>query len=690
VLGPDSTKAVPRTRTLLLEAGVAKLTALVAITFHLRLWRARWSEPFTLGGDASFYLMETRSLGHFGSYLSSPNLGWPFGQSVHDLPQGVDNINWLILKVLYAVSGSVGGAINGFYILSFGAVAATAMAVFRLLGMRRWLAFVLALLYSFAPYHFARSEGHLLLSGYFLVPIGVLLALLMFRSPPLVRRNAAGRVRIDWRSRRSWLVILACVGLASTGSYYLMFSLGLVVIAAALAAATNRSGQRLTPLISAGAIVVVAGFAFALNVSPTLRYMAAHGQNPGVAQRSPIETELYGLRVSQLVLPREQHWVHPLAEIARRSQGKVVPSEPGQQLGAIGAFGFMAMLVAVAAATVGRRRTHLLDDLSRLGVLAIACVLAGTVSGFSVLISAAGMSYIRAWNRISVVIAFVALLAVGCILERLFDRRDGSVVLPIDELELVDAVNAPASTTSSLDPVHGDGTPIATISEISSATSRTAARSPLGRRAVPVMVAVGLLGFGYLDQTGRSDLPQYAAIHQQAGSNGGFFASVASTVGPGGAVFTWPYVGFPEVPDRGGTGAYDQAMGYVYQPDLKWSFGFARGRHPDYPLAFESQPASQWLTSVVAIGFGALVVDRAALTGKGAIPDVEPEVQRVLAKPSMVSADGRYALYDLASFTAKIRAEKSAEELAAIAAKALAEPATEELKALAARALAGS
>ena len=124
----------PRARVLLVESAVSALAALLAVTLHLRLWRARWNEPFALGGDASFYLMEVRSLGRFGTYLSSPSLGWPFGQSVHDLPQGVDNFHWLILKVLYVVSGTTGGAVNLFYVLSSCAVAAMTMILAGLLA----------------------------------------------------------------------------------------------------------------------------------------------------------------------------------------------------------------------------------------------------------------------------------------------------------------------------------------------------------------------------------------------------------------------------------------------------------------------------------------------------------------------------------------------------------------------------
>jgi phosphoglycerol transferase len=608
----------PRPRVLVAESAGAALVSLIAVTLHLRLWRARWSEPFALGGDASFYLMEVRSLGRFGTYLSSPNLGWPFGQSVHDLPQGVDNFHWLILKVLYAVNGTTGGAVNLFYVLSSCAVAAMTMVVTRLFGVRRWLALVMTMLFVFLPYHFARGEGHLLLSGYQLVPLGVLLAASLFGDhPPLVRRNDAGRVRLVWRDRRTWLVMAACAGLASTGAYYMMFSLGLVVIAAALSAITNQPGNRAGPLLAAAVIVVATGFVFALNVSPTILYLARNGANPGVATRSPSETELYGLRISQLFLPREQHRIETLSRIATRSQGKVVPSEGGQQLGVIGAVGLAALLGSVVLAALGKRLRQPFDALSRLGLLALACILAGTVSGFAVFVSAAGMSYIRAWNRISVVIGFMALLAVGLLLEHLLQRR------------------------------------------------------PSIARFAPLL-AVGLLGVGYVDQTSPFDVPPYDAIHAQAQSETAFFQTVATTAGAEGTVFTWPHVPFPEVPDRGGTGAYDQALGYVYQPELKWSYGFTRGRHPDYPLAFEKQPASQWLTSLVAIGFRTLVVDRAALKGINSVPDVEPEVRTQLGEPVTVSADGRYALYDLHPFAAKAEASQGADALKALATRVLA------------------
>ena len=170
------------------EAVAVGAAAFAVVFVQLQLWRAAWDAPFTVGGDATFYLMVVRSLGEHGSYLKNPSLGWPFGQTMYDLPQGVDNLHLLVLRVLAVVTGGPGAAVNCFYVLSFVAVAAVAHVVMRLLGIRWWLSGLIALLYAFMPFHFARNEGHLLLSGYQLVPVAVYIALSMFdKDPPLLR-----------------------------------------------------------------------------------------------------------------------------------------------------------------------------------------------------------------------------------------------------------------------------------------------------------------------------------------------------------------------------------------------------------------------------------------------------------------------------------------------------------------------
>ena len=132
-------------------------------------------------------------------FFTNPDLGWPLGQQVYDLPQSLDNLNLLVLKVLGLVFGDVGTTINVFFVLTFAGVAVSAYLVLRALRVTGPTAFVVALLYTFLPYHFARGVPHLLLSAYWVVPLAVYVMLRVVsdrppftvgaRHPPWLRRS---------------------------------------------------------------------------------------------------------------------------------------------------------------------------------------------------------------------------------------------------------------------------------------------------------------------------------------------------------------------------------------------------------------------------------------------------------------------------------------------------------------------
>jgi hypothetical protein len=594
---------LPRWRTIVAEAiSVAALT-LAAVAVHLQLWRAAWREPWVRGGDADFYLMVARSLGQHGSYLHDPNLGWPFGQSLADLPEGGDNLHLLALRFLAFVTRGPAAAVNIFYLATFAAVALTSHLVLRRLGMSRLGSALGAFVYAFAPYHFLRGEGHLLLSGYEMIPIGVLIALAVWNDPlPLLRSD--GKRGIDLRSRRTWLLIVATIALASTGPYYFVFSMMLIAITAAFHA-MNKASWR--PVAAAALLIAVGVMAFAVNVSPSLLMNLGHGRNAAVGQRSPFETELYGLKISQLFVPREGHRIDVLRRLSDRTQGTEphYQSESGQQLGLIGAVSLAGLLIAGGRQLAGRRRAPPPDDgrsvlLGRLVVMTVACLLIGTVGGISFLVSAGGLRQIRAWNRISIVVAWLTVMAMVIA----FDRGNAWT------------------------------------------RGRWGQRPALLRWAPPLGASL-IAAIAFVDQGGH-DAPAYAQIHAQYASDSAFFASVRARLDAGAAVFNLPYQAFPETSPRAQMGAYDEAAGYLYEPTLKWSFGFMRGRQPDYPLMLEQQPAEQWMTAVAAVGFTGIVIDRNGYSNEQRVQE-ESQITELTGAP-IVSADGHYSFYDLRNY----------------------------------------
>ncbi|HSB88227.1 MAG TPA: hypothetical protein VLD86_18070, partial [Ilumatobacteraceae bacterium] len=596
-----------------------------AVAVHLRSWRAAWREPWTRGGDADFYLMLARGLGDHGSYLHNSHMGWPFGQNLADLPHGSDNLHLLVLRVLAVITGGPASAVNVFFIGTFAAVAFTSHLVLRRFGCSRVASGAGAFVYAFAPYHFLRGEGHLLLSGYEMVPVGVLLAFALLDDPaPLLRTD--GRRGFDMRSRRTWLVVVAAIALASTGPYYFVFSMMLIVLAGSFHALTVRKWR---PILSAALIVGVGVVAFAVNVSPSLLNVLRHGRNTMVAHRSPFETQIYGLKIFQLFVPREGHRIDVLDRAAKRSLGHedFYTAESGQQLGLLGALSLVMILLVGARRLAGRRGGRSGDDsdelvASRLALLVVSCMLIGASGGISFLVSAAGLREIRAWNRISVVIAFFTVIGLAIAID-----RAGRWL-----------------------------------------RHRYASRPGRARRA-PIALAALVVVIAFLDQGGK-DAPAYAAIHAQYTSDSAFFALVHDRLGAGAAVFNLPYQPFPEAHLRNGVGEFDEAVGYIYEPTLNWSFGAMRGRVPDYQAVLETQPTVDWMTSVASVGFSGIVLDRLGYTAS----DLALEESQIgeLAGPAIVSADGHYSFYDLRAFATDVRERLGKAGVEARAARTLA------------------
>jgi hypothetical protein len=596
----------------MLVATVATMLAAVV----LGLWRARWGEPFNYEGDAPYYALLVRTMGRYGTYLTNPHLGWPFGLNLADYPEGGDNAHWAVLAGLQAATGSAITAINVFYVATFATTAGSAHLALRILGIRRATAAVSALLFAFAPYHFARNESHLMLSSYAMVPVAVLLALAVLHGNRLVL--ATERLRIDWRAPRTWAALAAIVALASTGSYYFVFGMMLIGLAAVTRAVTTRT---LRPALTAGVLIGLGLVTFVLNVLPSIIGWFTNGPNEAVATRSAVETELYGLRVAELFLPRDAHRIGALASLATRSHvHTALPSEAGQQLGLVGAIGLVTLLVVLVARVVGS--AHRADDpgsrlLSGLSLIAGASLLLGAIGSLSYLASAVGLRPIRAWNRISIVVEFCALAAVAILIDRL---------------------------------------------------RGIAARRPRRLRRAVAMVPIAVLTVGLFDQTSPADRPNYTVIHKQFTSDREFFQAVADRLPAGTPVYETPYVPFPEG-NSAGVGAYDEGRGFLFQPQLAWSYGFMAGRHPPYPAILEQQAPGQWLAAVAAIGFRGIVVDN---NGYGA-GTINPcgALALLTHYTGLVSRDRRYTFFDLRDYASAIQRTTPPSAVADLAARAL-------------------
>jgi len=635
---PDvhTSELTPRShrRHLALDATVIGGLALLILAAVYHLWDAHFGIPFSYLGpnqsplvyapDAPFYLMMEKSAIDHGWFLTNPSLGYPFGQSLHDIPHGLDNLNLLVLQVLGWVFRNPFTAVNVFFLLTFVGISVAAYLVLRRLGVSRLTGAAIALLYTFLPYHFARGTAHVLLSAYWLVPVAALLLVAVTsEAPPFTRdRDSDDRATRSWkvslRGKSSILYLLACAGLASTGSYYGAITLTLLVPVVIVDYLARRRARALVSGAIAVATIIVV---MVLNLMPTFVYYAEHGRNPDVVKRGPSETEVNGLKISQLVLPTEGHRIHALAEIqAKSTRFSVLDAERGQQLGAIGAAGFVGLLGAVLIAARRRRpddddapRPPPLDDdggpeplaptgevIRVFGIATIVAIIIGATSGISLIIAGIGLSEIRSWNRVSIFIGFFALATVGFGIDWLRRR------LP-----------------------------------------DRAWRTPVTVAALALLVLIGIL-----DQVAPTVVPDYKAAQHRFDSDEKFFAKVERELPKGSAVFNLPYQFFPESGIVNGIGPYDQVRGYLHTDGLEWSWGGVVGTDADWAAAAAQQPSTEELLDrISAVGFSGIVLDRRGDVGEKR----EAGLTDALGPPTFASPDGTQAFWDTREWASDAR-----------------------------------
>ena len=547
-------------------AGLASLGA----TIFLRLWDADVRVPFSYSGDGTLNLTLIKTVMERGWFYENPRLGAPSGQQLYDYPvlsgDGL-HVVFFWLAGLFTADPSV--VMNVFFLLTFPVTAVVTYLVLRRLAVGPEVALVIAVLYTLTPYHFMRGEVHLFLAAYYVVPIGAYLALSVLD----------GRARIGLATG----ALAALVALASGSFYYSAFTVLLVAVAAVLRFFASRDRRAFLP---AGFVVGVILAVSLVQLAPTIVYRVANGTNEEVAKRYWFESENYSLRLTQLLLPVDGHRIDALAS-RKAEYTEQIPQNEGRAatLGIVASVGFLWLLAVVLLAVVGAW-PGVIARYRGIAALTLASVLVGTTGGLATLLAVA-WPQIRAWNRLSIFIAFFALLAVGLLLESLRPRL----------------------------PALGFGALLA-----------------------------GLLVLGALDQTSSFFIPPHAGLAADYRADQSWYRSVERQLGNEASVVQLPHEPFPE-PPLGPRPIYEPAKAYLHTSDARWSWGAMRGRPDDWSALYATRPAAELVPAAREAGFEAIVVDKFAYPDGGAA--TEADLRRVLTTEPERGPEGRYLLWRL-------------------------------------------
>jgi phosphoglycerol transferase len=584
-----------------LYAGGAVLSVVLAGVV-MRLWEGNFSVPFssTLSGDTLYYSAVVKGMIENGWYLHNDQLGMPAGQDLNDYPE-LDNVQYFLIKLISLVFHKYAVALNVYLLLGFPLITLSCLMVLRHFGISRLHSLLGSLIYAFLPYHFFRGLGHVLLASYWLVPPMAMVSLWVFERMPLFWKRRRDADEAERLFRRRTLIAAAICLLISTTGYYAFFGCFFLLVAGVTAAVRAWSPR---PLWTGGTLIGLVCLGLLLNLTPLLSFQDQHGENPAAVLRNCGEPELYGLKIVQMLLPVTGHRLPALKQLKNEynRSAPVVTENDSASLGVLGSLGLLVLIGWLFVGDLLRRRVQLhrqqrrlLGDLS---LLTLAAILLSTVGGFSVLVSRFMTASIRGYNRISIFIAFFAVLALAI---------------------LLDAIRARFG------------------------------RSEQSRRHIALATPV-LLVLAILDQTTEKFVPPYEGLADDWNTRASFMQMVESTLPAEAMVFQLPYVSFPVSAPVYSLQQYDHlAGGYLVSKTLRWSYGAMFGRDTDrWQATVAAEPVPKLVRDLVAAGFSAIYVDRFGYADRGA--SLEAGLVRELGIQPIVSADRRRAVYSLETF----------------------------------------
>jgi phosphoglycerol transferase len=581
---------------------VAVLLCLIILIWLLKLWQADLRAPLAYYGEANYNALLVKTTIENGWHLDNPAMGAPDVLDLRDVPMGDNNLQFGLIKLIGLITRNYGLAINLFFLLTFPLTVASALFVMRRFGVSSAPAVFASLLFTFLPFHFTRGLHHIFLAAYFLVPLMVLVALWVALGVVSFVDEVSGRLRLKLRNRRLIASVAICLLMSAGGTYFAYFGCFFLLIAGVLIALRQKNLRFLA--LPAAMIAIIFG-GLVLNLAPSILHVRRQGDTP-IIRRQPIDAEIYSFRITQLILPISGHRAALMAKLkAAFNQRQFINENDDAALGVVGAIGFLSLLGWLLLKKPELWRVE--EDgsggvISHLSVFNFSAVFLGAFGGLGGLIGLILTAKVRAYNRISVYIAFFSLMAVAMLLDQFAQRY---------------------VTTN------------------------------VSRWAFNLCLTLAL-AIGVADQFAPRLQPDYTQIKAEFGSDADFVGRMQSSLPSGAMIFQLPVVSFPENPRVAKMLDYDHARGYLHSQTLRWSYGAMKGRPSEvWQKMIAAKPANEMIESIVLSGFQGLYLNRNGYDQNPSL--IETEVGGLVGAPRFVSKDGKLIFFDLREFEKRLR-----------------------------------
>lgn len=403
-------------------------STIVAI-LALNLWDANLTVPFNFSQDGIGWSVIIKNYIEGGNISDFKYYGAPFNNTWEYMPEFSLLLN-IILKVLSFFIDKFGIISNGIFLLSFGCIACMAAYCFRKCQLSPQIAFTLSLLYSNLPYHYYRSTQHLNLSFYIFVPLVCYITFLMIND----QFYENGKLKISLVIKCSILYLL--LGLSDL--YYSFFGIMVFGIAWLLNFIKGKKINRIVPFLCSAFSCILGIFLCMIMWWVNIGHISTI---QSLDNRSIYDLEIYGLKLSSLILPVKGHILQFLSKVTDEYLNNTPFNEEGAfaTLGIIGAIGLVISILSLVC------KNEKFNKIKKCGLLNIFIFLVAVNGGVNILIALFITSSIRCYNRLSIYIAFFSFLAIGFWVENISQKLKKGIyyflLIGITALGVIDQIS---------------------------------------------------------------------------------------------------------------------------------------------------------------------------------------------------------------------------------------------------------
>lgn len=585
------------------EFTIVSIVTLLFTFVILQIWDMKFSIPLSYQGDglATAYLVKT--IKEFGWWFQNNKVGAPFFGTSYDFSAFYfDSFNFFIFKIIILFVKDWGKAINTFYIFLFPVTALASHYVMRKLKINFYISMLSSMYFTFLQYRFLRGTSHLFLSTYYLIPLITLLFYWLYTDCDILEIKKG-----FFKNKKNIFSIVLLVLLSLSGIYYTFFSCFFFLIIYLIKINKNNV-VRISKKF--GLIFIIILFISFLAYIPGILYKLKVGANIESPQRHVYETELYALRISKLFISQKIFYLK--GGYFEKIQKGIINyfnffknPEGMEYLGIIGIIGFIYLLWI----TLKKEKTNN-SLINLLALLNITGVLLAVASGFGTIFAILVSAQIRAYNRISVFIAYFCILAIAIKINNLVKGKNRKVWVPLLSILFLFSIWEQIPLSS---------------------------------------------GITYTYSTKK--------YRKKFDSDKLFILQIEKILGKNGMVFQLPYYKFPEMGNIKDLGDYEMFKGYLFSENIKWSYGGYKGRQSDlWNRYITSLSVKEMLEKISIVGFNGIYIDRKAYT-EDEYTKLENEISEIIQEKEYISSDKDLVFFNLTNYSNNLKNKYSKEQL---------------------------